>query len=185
MKLETRVFDLSNGRYASLSELAQAMGMTPYQVYRVRWGKGGISEKFIIGALQALPEYTLNDLFYVVPNGSKSEGVASEAGRGTNSRRNEVVKLRNAGLSYAEIGRRLGISHERARQIFKGRNPAKPRKPTLDSRVMLTTGDVAQLLGVHVNTVRRLRNERILKSYRINPRGDLRFRREDVNVLLK
>jgi excisionase family DNA binding protein len=185
MRLETRVFDLYTRKYASLFELAEAMGMTTYQVYRVRWGKGGISEKFIIGALQALPEYTLNDLFYVVPNGSKSEGAANEAGREASSRRNEVVKLRNAGLSYAEIGRRLGISHERSRQIFKGRNPAKPRKPSLDSRVMLTTGDVAQLLGVHVNTVRRLRNEGILKSYRINLRGDLRFRRKDVDVLLK
>ena len=31
-------------------------------------------------------------------------------------RRDEVVKLRKAGVSYAEIGRRLGMSRERVRQ---------------------------------------------------------------------
>jgi DNA-binding CsgD family transcriptional regulator len=38
----------------------------------------------------------------------------------TTARRDEVVRLREAGLTYAEIGRRLGMSHERARQIVKG-----------------------------------------------------------------
>lgn len=52
------------------------------------------------------------------------------------SRRDEVVKLREAGLTYAEIGRRWGITHKRARQLAK----EKPtRKPDLYSRVMLTT----------------------------------------------
>jgi len=97
------------------------------------------------------------------------------------SRRDELVKLRNAGLTYAEIGRRLGLSRERARQIVKGHYT---KKPALDSRVMLTVGDVAQLLGLHINTVRRWSNKRILKSYRINPRGDRRFRREDVDGFL-
>jgi len=100
------------------------------------------------------------------------------------SRRDEVVKLKNAGLSYDEIGRRLGMSRERARQILVG-NRNRPKKPDLNSRVMLTTGDVARLLGVHINTVRRWRSKGILKSYRINPRGDRRFRREDVDGFLK
>jgi excisionase family DNA binding protein len=105
----------------------------------------------------------------------------SEAGMVVGSRRDELVKLRNADLTYAEIGSRLGISRERVRQILKG----KPtQKPALDSRLMLTAGDVAQLLGLHINTVRRWSNKGILKSYRINPRGDRRFRREDVDDFL-
>lgn len=112
---------------------------------------------------------------------SRPRGTMSEAGMVAGSRRDELVKLRNAGLTYAEIGGRLGISRERVRQILKG----KPiQKPALGSRAMLTVGDVAQLLGLHVNTVRRWNNKGILKSYRVNPRGDRRFRREDVDGFL-
>ena len=63
--LKTRVFDLSNERYESLCELAQAMGISVSQVYRVRSGKRGINQKFIVGALRAFPEYSLDDLFYL------------------------------------------------------------------------------------------------------------------------
>ncbi|GAH85612.1 unnamed protein product, partial [marine sediment metagenome] len=58
----------------------------------------------------------------------------------TSSRRDEVVKLRETGLTYAEIGGRFGISKERVRQILKG-IPSR-QKPDLDSKVMLTTTDV-------------------------------------------
>jgi excisionase family DNA binding protein len=45
---------------------------------------------------------------------------------------------------------------------------------------MLTTSDVARLLNVHINTVRRWSNQGILKSYRIGSRDDRRFERNDV-----
>ena len=66
MELKTKVFELSNGRYTNLSELAQAMGISVAQVCRVRQGKRHINEKFIIGAVKAFPGYKLGDLFYVV-----------------------------------------------------------------------------------------------------------------------
>lgn len=65
MKLNTRVFDLYEGKYGSLPELARAMGMSLGQISRVKHGKRGINQKFMIGAIQALPEYELADLFYV------------------------------------------------------------------------------------------------------------------------
>ena len=101
------------------------------------------------------------------------------------SRRDEALRLREKGLTYAEIGRRLlpAISKERVRQILKGRPTSQ--KPDLDSRVMLTTSDVAQLLGLHPNTVRRWNAKGILKSYRISSRGDRRFRWEDIDSFLK
>ncbi|MBA7466759.1 hypothetical protein ES707_01949 [subsurface metagenome] len=100
----------------------------------------------------------------------------------TMARRDEVVKLREAGLTYAEIGRRFGISKERVRQILKG----KPtQKPDLNSKVMLTTSDVARLLGLHPNTVRHWSNQGLLKSYRIGPRGDRRLKQEDIDSFLK
>lgn len=97
------------------------------------------------------------------------------------ARRDEIVKLRKAGQTYEKIGRRFGITKERVRQILKG-NPV-PRKPAPDG--MLTIRDVARFLNVHINTVRRWSNKGVIKAYRIGSRGDRRFRREDVDALLK
>ena len=49
---------------------------------------------------------------------------------------------------------------------------------------MLTTSDVARLLNVHINTVRRWSNQGILKTYRIGSRGDRRFHGEDIDTFL-
>lgn len=48
---------------------------------------------------------------------------------------------------------------------------------------MLTTGEVARLFAVHESTVRRWAELGTLKGYRVGPRSDWRFRREDVAVL--
>lgn len=64
MIIKTRIFELCNGRYGNLSELAQAMGISVSQVYRVRDGKRHINQKFLIGAIKAFPEHKLDDLFY-------------------------------------------------------------------------------------------------------------------------
>jgi len=191
-KLATRVFGLYKDKFKSIEELALAMEVSRQIVYRVKKGECPINQTFIIGALKAFPGYQLDDLFYIVPDGSE----AAESGGGLiakenpvdirqpiDARRGEIVRLRNAGLTYAEIGSRFGITKERVRQIGKG-NPA-PKKPDLSSESMLTIRDVAQLLNLHINTVRRWGNRGILKSYRIGTRGDRRFRREDVNALLK
>jgi len=75
------------------------------------------------------------------------------------------------------------MSRERARRIAKA-SPAL-QKPDLHSKAMLTIRDVAHLLKVHINTVRRWSNQGMLKAYRIGSRGDRRFRREDVDGFLK
>ena len=102
-----------------------------------------------------------------------------------NDRRDEIIELRKSGLTYAEIGRRFDISKERVRQILTPKPPKPaPQKPIPEPKVMLTTGEAARLLGIHVNTVRRWNAKGILKSYRIGPRGDRRFRREDIDSFL-
>lgn len=53
-----------------------------------------------------------------------------------------------------------------------------------ESNELLTVGQVARLLHMHPNTVRCWSNKGILKSYRICDRGDRRFRKEDVDLLL-
>ena len=49
---------------------------------------------------------------------------------------------------------------------------------------MLTAGEVAQLLHIHPNTVRRWSDKGIIQAYRISKRGDRRFRRTDIERFL-
>lgn len=73
MKLQTRVFELYDLKYGNITELAQAMGISHQQAYCVRQGKRGINQKFIVGAIKAFPEYRLDDLFYIVPEGRQND----------------------------------------------------------------------------------------------------------------
>jgi excisionase family DNA binding protein len=49
---------------------------------------------------------------------------------------------------------------------------------------VLTVGETAQTLHVHENTVRRWSDRGIIKPYKINVRGDRRFKKADVKTLL-
>ncbi len=68
MRVHTRIFELPNNGCKNLAELAQAMGISVSQIYRVREGKRHINQKFIIGAAKAFPSYKLDDLFYLAPD---------------------------------------------------------------------------------------------------------------------
>ena len=50
---------------------------------------------------------------------------------------------------------------------------------------LLTVREVAQLLHIHNNTVRRWSDQGIIKAYRISSRGDRRFKREDIARFLQ
>ena len=67
MIVKTRIFELCNGNYKNLSELAYAMGISVSQIYRVREGKRNINQKFIVGAIKAFPKCRLDELFYLAP----------------------------------------------------------------------------------------------------------------------
>ena len=45
---------------------------------------------------------------------------------------------------------------------------------------LMTVRDVAELLNVHNNTVRRWSDKGMIRAYRINERGDRRFKREEI-----
>jgi len=49
---------------------------------------------------------------------------------------------------------------------------------------MLTVREVARLLNIHTNTVRRWSDQGILRAYRITLRGDRRFKRGDIDHFL-
>ena len=77
MIIKTRVFNLCNGQYRNLTELAYAMGLSVSQVYRVREGKRSINQKFIVGAKRAFPHYRLDELFYLDFETSDDNGVGT------------------------------------------------------------------------------------------------------------
>ena len=49
---------------------------------------------------------------------------------------------------------------------------------------VLSIREVARLLNMHSNTVRRWSDKGIITAYRINDRGDRRFRQEDIARIL-
>ncbi len=80
----------------------------------------------------------------------------------------------------SEIDQRLSTITEMVRQIAYG----KKKSSASGADLPLRTGDVARLLNIHTNTVRRWSRQGILKTYRVGPRGDRRFMRRDVINLL-
>lgn len=96
-----------------------------------------------------------------------------------------AAELRAGGLSYAEIGRRLGVSKQRIFSVLNG-NPRAPARliPSPESKTVLSTREAAYVLGVHVNTVRRWAAAGTLKSFRVGPRGDRRFERSVLKEFL-
>ena len=106
MIIKTRVFELCNGNYRNLSELAQAMELSVSQVYRVREGKRNINQKFIIGAKKAFPECTFEDLFYFASESSNSKtektglGIAT-TGLGNASDNKDSTDSCREGLTHA------------------------------------------------------------------------------------
>jgi excisionase family DNA binding protein len=49
---------------------------------------------------------------------------------------------------------------------------------------MLTPREVAELLHVHTNTLKRWSDKGRIVTYRINPRGDRRYRLQDIDYFL-
>jgi len=93
--------------------------------------------------------------------------------------------LKKNGMTYAEIGRRLGLSRERVRQIMTVQRIHKKRPSRNASNGLLTCSQAARLLNVHVNTLRRWSNEGTVRTYRVGNRQDRRFKRRDLDQFLR
>jgi len=78
MIVKTRVFELCDGNYKNLSELARTMEISVSQIYRVREGKRYINQGFIVGAIKAFPNYKLGDLFYLASESGDEQSVEEE-----------------------------------------------------------------------------------------------------------
>lgn len=100
-----------------------------------------------------------------------------------NDTRDKVISLNEGGFLGTEIGKRVGVSKQRVSQILHPR--PKREKPPLETKLVLKPGEVAQLLGIHRNTVRRWSNAGRLKAFRISPRGDRRFLRSEIDRFIQ
>jgi len=89
-------------------------------------------------------------------------------------RNEQGIKSPEAGSAQAKIGRWSVPTRAGARQTAR-------KKPD----DLLTIAEAAELLNVHVNTVRRWSNKGVLKTYRLGSRGDRRLKRGDINKLLR
>jgi excisionase family DNA binding protein len=95
------------------------------------------------------------------------------------SRREQIVRSRKLGLTHTEIGRSSGSAQGRVKQTARKKHTrGKPDD-------LLTPAEAAKLLNVHINTVRRWSNKGILKTYRLGSRDDRRFKRVDIEKLLR
>jgi len=74
MIINTKVYELCDGKYKNLSELAQAMGISVSQIYRVREGKRHINQKFItVTCPPKIGPLEMRDSCKITTGGSKSE----------------------------------------------------------------------------------------------------------------
>ena len=53
-----------------------------------------------------------------------------------------------------------------------------------DNSALLTARDVAKLLHLNVNTVRRWSKNGMIPAYRMSPRGHMKFSEDDITGLL-
>jgi hypothetical protein len=58
------------------------------------------------------------------------------------------------------------------------------REPKTNPPALLTVHDVSRILNIHENTVRRWSNQGLLKPIRLGPRGDRRYKLQDISDYL-
>lgn len=122
-------------------------------------------------------------------------------------RRCQILLSSNEGQTPRQIAARFYCSHQYVRKVIRafhhdGLDCLKPKQRSiradrLDSlftedkldapqhrQWMLTVGEVARLVHVHPNTVRRWADTKQITSYRVGVRGDRRFKFDDVDSFL-
>ena len=93
-------------------------------------------------------------------------------------RTKQILKLReeNPGLSQAELADLAGCRQNYVSLVLRI-HTATPKAP-----VLLTTGEAAEYLHVHPNTLRRY--DAKIPHYTFGIRGDRRYRKEDLDTAL-
>ena len=96
----------------------------------------------------------------------------------------EVGEIRSSNFTDPPFGGTLGKAHHRVRRTDSaGDHPITQLAPR-PSDATLTVTKAARLLGVHPNTIRTWSDQGRLRFYRINQRGDRRYRLGDLQRFL-
>ncbi len=101
----------------------------------------------------------------------------------SSTEREQVVRLKQEGMSVASISFVIGISRRQVTKIVAAnvKRVAKANGP----QALLSTAQAARVLNLHMNTIRRWSDTGKLPSYRIGSRGDRRFKWKDIQRLLR
>lgn len=97
--------------------------------------------------------------------------------------REQVIRLKQEGMSVASISFVVGISRRQVTKIVASSVRRAPRATC--PQALLSTAQTARVLNLHMNTIRRSSDTGKLPSYRIGSRGDRRFKWKDIQRLLR
>jgi excisionase family DNA binding protein len=101
------------------------------------------------------------------------------------STKDEVLRLKRAGLRNAEIAATLNVSRQYVSFVSRTSRHNNTWINELTSRTVLTVGDASRLLGVHKSTIRRWSDEGKIPSFRVGiGRMDRRFMFPDLLKLV-
>jgi excisionase family DNA binding protein len=100
-----------------------------------------------------------------------------------------LVNLRRNGLTYQDMGQILGLSRQRIAELLSPNrrihSVAVSTRQSGSAHGLLSTTHAAAFLGIHPNTLRRWSDEGLVHTCRVGKRLDRRFRRTDLEKLLK
>ncbi len=89
------------------------------------------------------------------------------------------------GTGYQSLGRLMGLSRERVRQLVVGKRTTSRKSSREAGAVapppLLRMGQAASRLGVSTTTLKRWTEDGVLPAYRIGKRGDRRFQVADID----
>lgn len=68
--------------------------------------------------------------------------------------------------------------------MYTSQKRKRIEEPSKATNPLLRTGEACRILCIHQNTLRRWSKQGIIRAYRVGPRGDRRFRRDDIIALL-
>ena len=68
--------------------------------------------------------------------------------------------------------------------MYTAQRRKRIEEPEKAATPLLRTGEACRILCIHQNTLRRWSKQGLIRAYRVGPRGDRRFRRDDIIALL-
>jgi excisionase family DNA binding protein len=101
-----------------------------------------------------------------------------------NSPASPLPAFQNGYMNYSEIASILGIRSAAVRKLLTRKSSPGTEVGPPPAMRLLTCSEIASILKIHPNTVRRWSDSGALPTFRLGNRNDRRFRLSDVNRLM-